>query len=259
MKWTVLLLAVLMGGCIEESAQPVDDIPVEEPLPALFGLVLDEQGQRLAGATVRFAELNREQTTDANGSFAFDVPPGQYHLRAELAGHRPAESAITVVADWSAHVVFTLPSWASIPADVVVLEHRGFLECSMDSQMVGPHCPGSNGGTDAFASRLDFSADPVREVILEVFWEPVTASNDVLLISVRSDDGRLMAQAIGTSPLRLTFDEETLDGTTALQGTVRAHAGEGNAGFAVAQTFQAFTSVFLNQPAEANYSIRSAE
>ena len=68
------------------------------------GTVLDQQGNRIAGATVTLSNteksFTRSQTSSGSGSFSFAlIPPGQYSLEAEAAGFKKA-----VITDVSALV-----------------------------------------------------------------------------------------------------------------------------------------------------------
>ncbi len=254
MRWAAPLLAVaLLAGCAEAP----EPLPVMEavPLPSLFGVVQDETGRPLSGALVSVGEA-AEVSTDGNGSFAFELPPGHYALSAALDGHRPAFTTVAVVEQLSARVVFTLSSWDSLPGMVAVMEHRGFLECAVQVAHYGPDCPGGAPGADAFTMPLDWATDPIKDVILEVIWDAVATSNQELQVIVYRGDA-WVAQATGASPLRIHLTEDTVALLHDLDVEVTVASGDG-VGFAVAQSFEAYASVFLNQEAAADYSIRSS-
>lgn len=61
---------------------------------ALFGTVVDNQGQALPGATVRLTgdSAPQVQVTDAEGKFRFlELAAGKYAVKAELKGFSPAD------------------------------------------------------------------------------------------------------------------------------------------------------------------------
>jgi Ca-activated chloride channel family protein len=64
----------------------------------IVGTVTDESGAALPGVTVTLHSraLTRTNTTDAQGRFAFSVPPGRYTVSAQLAGFASVQLEITV-------------------------------------------------------------------------------------------------------------------------------------------------------------------
>jgi hypothetical protein len=63
------------------------------------GRVANDAGQALLGAQVQLVGTGLGTRTGENGRFTIvNVPPGQYRLRAQMLGHRPVESTITVTA-----------------------------------------------------------------------------------------------------------------------------------------------------------------
>src|SRR4029450_1920463 len=64
----------------------------------IVGTVTDESGGTLSGVTVTLhsAALTRTTTTDAQGRFAFSVPPGRYTLSAQLSGFTNAQVEVKV-------------------------------------------------------------------------------------------------------------------------------------------------------------------
>ncbi len=252
----LLALAIALAGCTAEPSEPepipADPVP-EEPLPDLFGLVLDQDGERLAGATVSIEGTGDAVVTDVNGSWEFQLPPGDYRVTADRDGHRPASTNVAVIDRLAAHVVFTLPTWESLPPSIAVMEHRGFLSCAILAGPIGPDCP-TESGSDDFDVHLDFTIDPIEDVIIELFWDPVTLSTETLYAAVAGPDGQWIAQTAGTSPLRIQLSGDAVDGLDRFRVEVTVDDADG-AGFAVAQKYDAFTSVFLNDPAADDYSI----
>jgi hypothetical protein len=86
-----LLLAVLFGGMAQTAVPGV----------AVDGVVLDQTGAVLAGATVELVNaagaVTKTVDADAVGTFRFDaVPPGTYQLRATFEGFKPASARVRV-------------------------------------------------------------------------------------------------------------------------------------------------------------------
>jgi hypothetical protein len=87
----------------QEGADPVErtievagnadvDVPValtaSIPQGEVRGVVQSFDGQPLAGARIRIMPLGTELTTDADGAFEAEVPPGTYDVMIEAEGHR---------------------------------------------------------------------------------------------------------------------------------------------------------------------------
>jgi Ca-activated chloride channel family protein len=67
----------------------------------ITGTVTDESGAALPGVTVTLSgpAITRTLTTDAQGRFSCDLPPGRYTLSASLTGFATAQIQLTVAAD----------------------------------------------------------------------------------------------------------------------------------------------------------------
>ncbi len=88
--WLGLCAAFVLGLCAPGAAQPS---------PALSGRVVDQSGLPLPGVTIVVAPgATRATTTDADGRFAFDLPPGTYRVAADLAGFTPLDRTVVVSA-----------------------------------------------------------------------------------------------------------------------------------------------------------------
>jgi iron complex outermembrane receptor protein len=85
------------------------------------GTVADDAGQPIAGATVLVVESGRDVTTDANGSYSLSLPAGDYVLLAAASGHRTEEISVSVPADGSETVDFSLPASLSAFGDELVV------------------------------------------------------------------------------------------------------------------------------------------
>ena len=86
----------------------------QDQVGALFGRVLDEQGQPLPGVTVQVQGVAAPtlQVTDSQGGFRFvTLPPGVYQLTASLEGFSTVEqSRVTISVGRNTELVITLNS-----------------------------------------------------------------------------------------------------------------------------------------------------
>ena len=103
------------------------------------------------------------------------------------------------------------------------------------------------------SAKPDFTADPIEDVVVEIFWDAVTLSNSELYAAIVGAGEQWIAQVAGPSPLRIPLSGEAVDGLDAFEVRISVEGGE-PAGYAVAQQFDAYTSVFLNEPAPADYT-----
>ena len=72
-------------------------------------VVSDSAGTALAGAVVEIAELRRNASTDARGTFEFtDVPSGRYRVQARFVGYRPRTLEIRVRGTEALRLIFQL-------------------------------------------------------------------------------------------------------------------------------------------------------
>ncbi|MCL4817988.1 MAG: TonB-dependent receptor [Vicinamibacteria bacterium] len=99
-------LAVLVALAVAGSA------PAQSLTGSIAGIVKDEQGGALPGATVVLVSKTgtRQVTTDGSGAYRFvGLDPGAYEVRAELSGFTPrGRSGVPVSIGKTAEVDFTL-------------------------------------------------------------------------------------------------------------------------------------------------------
>jgi len=108
-----------------------------EPKPqtgVVEGKITDEDGEPIAGATVRLAgpELT-EVTTDSSGSFRVDVKAGKYGLGATSDNHLAANQTVDVPAGNSVSIELALeeggnPSMVTVEEDRVKVEEKIHFE-----------------------------------------------------------------------------------------------------------------------------------
>lgn len=118
-RWITVVLALGLIAACSQTSQPANRIPTPSPAPvnlptstsiflensAVSGLVLDQQGQPVAGATVRIQVTDNAAQTDAQGKFVLrGVTPGQpvtisvwkelYYCAKQEAVTPPAEGVL---------------------------------------------------------------------------------------------------------------------------------------------------------------------
>ncbi|MEZ4635124.1 MAG: carboxypeptidase regulatory-like domain-containing protein [Caldilineaceae bacterium] len=92
------------------------NVPMASKTLALFMGQVRNGDQPVAGARIYFKDLlTLEATSDADGYFNFNLPPGTYTLAVEAHGYKYAERSVTVTAQ-GAGVTFSLVPRAFDPA-----------------------------------------------------------------------------------------------------------------------------------------------
>ncbi|BAV07614.1 TonB-linked outer membrane protein, SusC/RagA family [Filimonas lacunae] len=85
----------------------------------ISGVVLDENGKPLQGATVLLEALNWRRSTDAKGEFIFtDVPEGHYRLEISYVGYTKIVRSLTIEKDY--RETLTLRPEISVQEEVVL-------------------------------------------------------------------------------------------------------------------------------------------
>ena len=100
-----LALCTLVATTIGVSAAVAQDAP-----GTIAGLVTaGDSATPLAGAQLLVVRTRLRAATSAEGRFVIrNVPAGTYTVRAQSLGHAPLDQTVTVVADQTATVNFTL-------------------------------------------------------------------------------------------------------------------------------------------------------
>jgi len=143
MSHTARSLLLIVTACLAIGTLP--GVLADEG--ELIGIVSDEQGAPLPGASVALTNPGRAEflmtaTTDEGGSFSFVVRPieNPYRLVVTLAGHLPLESDFEFEAGTSKKMAIQLPSLESAPVipgavkaynEGVKLEEDGSLEAAI--------------------------------------------------------------------------------------------------------------------------------
>lgn len=113
---TILLGTVLLAGC--DAADPSGGAPVA-------GTVANGFGRPVAGATVSFDALDEGDatyvtaTTDAEGRFSAEVPPGAYTVVTAADGYNPAGRTLTVGPEGVADLAQTVNGPGTLVAQIV--------------------------------------------------------------------------------------------------------------------------------------------
>lgn len=96
-RFLVLAALALVGGLTGWSPAEAQAPPsgADRPDPVVTGRVVDEAGEPVAGAMVVVqGPVEGSQVTGAAGAFRFEVPAGEYQVRAEAFGYRSASEAV---------------------------------------------------------------------------------------------------------------------------------------------------------------------
>ena len=123
----------------------------------IVGTVTDESGGALPGVTVvlQSPALTRTTTTDAQGRFAFSVPPGTYTLSAQLSGFTNAQVEVKVTLAQTATPALVMRVGALTETVTVASELSG--RRTSHAEISGHHLrPSAPGNTESYA-RLDES------------------------------------------------------------------------------------------------------
>jgi protocatechuate 3,4-dioxygenase beta subunit len=80
-----------------EPAEIATQLGAALPQGELRGTIQGSDGRPLAGASIRILPIGVERTTDADGAFEAEVPPGQYEVEVRAPGHRAQTRRVEVV------------------------------------------------------------------------------------------------------------------------------------------------------------------
>ena len=85
------------------------------------GTISDENGLTIPGSTVAILSLKKGTTTDFNGKYALvNIPEGTYTLTVEYLGYADINKEVTVVADETVTLNFTLNSEDTALEEVMI-------------------------------------------------------------------------------------------------------------------------------------------
>src|ERR1700754_2036234 len=99
-KFNLTLVIILLFAAIANAQNLTGQIA---------GIVKTTFGKPAPGVTVTIKELNKRTSTDENGAYQFkNVQPGNYLLKVTFIGSKSAEKAVTVTANETATVDFSI-------------------------------------------------------------------------------------------------------------------------------------------------------
>ena len=127
-----LALLLISAPAYAQPEEPADDKPEDppaEPPAKTTGTVTGtveapDLDAPLAGATITVIGTKTTATTDDEGKFTLELPPGSYKLRADFAGFKSDERAVTVALDAPATASFQLATLTAIEETIIVVGSR---------------------------------------------------------------------------------------------------------------------------------------
>ena len=124
----------------------------EEQQALISGIVTDENGEALIGATVAIRSLGLGTITDINGAFTLEVPAGTHDLTARYVGHKTITRQVNLAE--GEELVLDITLKASTLDEVVVLGNRSLPRSALESPV-----PVDN----ISASELESTGQPVLD------------------------------------------------------------------------------------------------
>ncbi len=124
----LVFLGTLIAIEATAAAQPDAAPPAEPPAPTagtIAGIVESpDLDAPLAGATVTVLGTTLTATTDDEGKFTIVAPKGAYKVRADFAGFKSEEKAVTVALGATSNLDFKLATAALLNETIVVVGSR---------------------------------------------------------------------------------------------------------------------------------------
>jgi len=118
-----LVLLLFSGGSAVASTLhgEAGTVHLKAAATLIKGVVLDESKQPIPGATVAIKKINAITTTDVQGRFQLNVPPGEYDIDVTFVGMKPVRRHIVVGDTTPEDIVIVMPASASALSEVVVV------------------------------------------------------------------------------------------------------------------------------------------
>lgn len=243
----VSLIMLAFSGCIAGEATPESKPPgggdiaappeFDEETGALYGVVTDEEGKPVEGATVGLIELpEKTGTTSAAGDFSLNnLPPGTYTLAVGALGFESNARKIEVRIGEITEVTFTM---VALPVDVpypATLIQLGYVLCTVrfypgvpTGGLAGSGIPRWITGVavcgvapiptlppDKFLLRWTLAAEGATEILHETTWQSNQAlgkgQSSALEVDGRSNiPDATYGDAMGPSPLSIHANESKM-------------------------------------------------
>ncbi|MGQ0535010.1 MAG: carboxypeptidase-like regulatory domain-containing protein [Methanobacteriota archaeon] len=234
----VLFVAAGLAGCIGSGDEPLAPAASRGPLVSkatvgqgvggIQGLVTDPAIVPLSGAVVTVTETGEQAETVVDGSFAFSLlSPGTYTLVASLEGFEAESRTVEVAAGAVAVADFVLPQLSSAQPFHDVLEFAGFIECSVDTPVIGiaicalPGATplGQNATNDKFLFTWNSGPSPQTWVV-ELQWTPGLPTSRSMFVVLEPDGipnnfSTRYASDLGGSPLLARADRPVIENVDA--------------------------------------------
>lgn len=281
-KGAWLALLVVLAGCANPAPVP-DGVPTDDagrPLPTLQGVVVDEAIRPLANATVRLLGTALEARSDDAGHYELTRPTQQAEA-VLVAAFRPGYLARTQQTQLSGYTSTTMNFVLSADAALIpheeVLQRTDALACQARTVLVpGPKptaCdvepPSQTGEAPPPANIWVVNPTPgLSGAVFELHWQARTELSRSLHVLLRGpvaggfsgDTGEVLAEATGTSPLRLEVPEAAARGLprwTALHLEVGLPDRQGPVpvSWAYDQAYDAYATLFYVDPAPPGYTL----
>ena len=110
---------------LKASANNAGELPEDKETGAIQGLIQTNDNQPAAYVSVTLKEANRTTITAENGFYSLrKIKPGQYTLLVTMAGLQSKEQSVTVKANESTEINFTLSENHKQLEEVVVILHK---------------------------------------------------------------------------------------------------------------------------------------
>ena len=118
--------AFAQTAALNASANNAGELPEDKETGAVQGLIQTNDNQPAAYVSVTLKEANRTTITAENGFYSLrKIKPGQYTLLVTMAGLQSKEQTVTIKANESTEVNFTLSENHKQLEEVVVILHKG--------------------------------------------------------------------------------------------------------------------------------------
>lgn len=269
----VLLAGLALAGCsgdLPAAAEPTQ--------PLLEGWIVDARVAPVVGARVVAVGLGANGTTDADGHYAFAVPPGvELVVLAEMPGFLAQSRSVSAGSGDRVVVNFTLERVPVEAPYTTVEAFDGILRCGVTAVVLEdpsrPHTHSSVKCSVLLEDDANLWMYPIPAnttgVVIEAVWEPQSDLSQSLVLNVTLEaTGEVFGFQEGLSPLRAQTSQFKLAlarqlGHDALAIRIEAGAGTGNhehgaAGATVEQAFRLFATAFYNGPVDPGYSVTQA-
>lgn len=265
----LLALSAALAGCGQapEATRPTAGPQVE-------GWIVDERLAPVAGARATAIGLGANGTSDADGHFAFAVPPGaDVVVLAEADGFIGQTRAVSANSGDILVVNFTLERVPVAEPYRTVESFDGILRCGVVA--VAGEDPGQPHehegvrcsallGDDANIWPYEVPANATG-LVIEALWEAQSDLSRSMYLNVSVEaTGEVLGWQEGESPLRAQPGRSNLDlqrqlGHRVLAIRMESGAGTGNhehgaVGVVFEQAFRLFVTAFYNGPVDPGYA-----